>query len=64
MLVWRATAGGVPDPYYDMNLLRIPGVTYEIGPMFTNMPMAQDSLYICGWLYRTEFTAPAASHQG
>jgi hypothetical protein len=53
MLVWRATAGVVPDPYYDMNL-----------PMFTNMPMAQDSLYICGWLYRTEFTAPAASHQG
>ena len=60
----QAAAGVFPDPYFGMNLRQIPGTTYPIGHVFANMPMAQDSPYRCGWWYRTEFTAPAAAHQG
>jgi len=64
VLAAQAAAGAVPDPYYGMNLRQILGTTYPIGHIFANMPMAQDSPYRCGWWYRTEFTAPAAAHEG
>ena len=51
-----------PDPYFGMNLRKIPGAEYPIGENFSNLPMPQDSPYRCGWWYRTEFTAPASGH--
>jgi exo-1,4-beta-D-glucosaminidase len=61
VLAAQAAAGAVPDPYYGMNLRQIPGAgSYAIGQNFSNLPMASDSPYRCGWWYRTEFAAPAA----
>src|SRR5690242_6442024 len=48
-----------PDPFYAMNLRAIPGTTYPIGKIFTNLPMDEDSPYKCSWWYRTEFRLPA-----
>ncbi|MGD0939502.1 MAG: sugar-binding domain-containing protein [Terracidiphilus sp.] len=61
VLAAQAAAGAVPDPYYGMNLRQIPGANYPIGADFSNLPMPQDSPYRCGWWYREEFTAPAAT---
>src|SRR5579885_464439 len=47
-----------PDPFYAMNLRAIPGTTYPIGKIFTNLPMDEDSPYKCSWWYRTEFRLP------
>jgi exo-1,4-beta-D-glucosaminidase len=61
VLAAQAAAGAVPDPYYGMNLRQIPGTgSYPIGQDFSNLPMASDSPYRCGWWYRTEFAVPAA----
>ena len=64
VLAAQATAGVVPDPYFGDNLRKIPGTTYPIGQLFSNIPMAPDSPYHCGWWYRTEFTAPVAAAPG
>ena len=63
VLAAQAAAGVIPDPYFGDNLRKIPGTTYPIGQLFSNMPMAPDSPYHCGWWYRTEFTAPAMTAQ-
>ena len=44
-----------PDPFFGMNLRAIPGTTYPIGKIFTELPMPDDSPYKCSWWYRTEF---------
>lgn len=49
-----------PDPYYGMNLRSLPGMTYPVGAIFTNLPMAADSPFACPWWYRTEFRTPAS----
>jgi exo-1,4-beta-D-glucosaminidase len=64
VLAAQAAAGVFPDPYFGMNLRQIPGTTYPIGGIFARLPMDQNSPYRCGWWYRTEFTAPAAAHEG
>lgn len=64
VLAAQAAAGAVPDPYYGDNLRKLPGVSYPLGQNFANLPMPADSPYACGWWYRTEFTAPAASRDG
>jgi exo-1,4-beta-D-glucosaminidase len=51
----------LPDPYFGDNLRKIPGTAYPVGKNFSNLPMPADSPYHCGWWYRDEFTAPAAS---
>lgn len=61
VLAAQAAAGVVPDPYYGMNLRQIPGTTYPVGADFSNLPMAADSPYHCGWWYRKQFTAPPAA---
>jgi exo-1,4-beta-D-glucosaminidase len=61
VLAAQAAAGAVPDPYFGSNLRQIAGTSYPIGHNFSNLPMPPDSPYHCGWWYRTEFTAPAAS---
>jgi hypothetical protein len=48
-----------PNPYLGMNLRWIPGVSYAIGTMFANQPMAADSPFAGSWWYRTEFALPA-----
>lgn len=48
----RLFTAGHTDPYFGMNLRRIPGTTYPIGTFFANQEMAPDSPYACGWWYR------------
>ncbi|HXU83811.1 MAG TPA: beta galactosidase jelly roll domain-containing protein, partial [Polyangia bacterium] len=49
-----------PDPFYDMNLRRIPGTTYPIGANFSNKPMPEDSPFAVPWWFRKQFSLPAA----
>ena len=58
VLAAQAAAGTVPDPYFGSNLRQLAGTTYPIGQNFSNLPMAEDSPYHCGWWYRTEFVVP------
>lgn len=60
VLAAQVAAGIYPDPYYGLNLRKIPGETYPIGKFFANLPMPDDSPYKCGWWYRKEFAVPAA----
>ncbi|HUG53593.1 MAG TPA: glycosyl hydrolase family 2 [Vicinamibacteria bacterium] len=52
--------GTYPDPYFGMNLRKIPGTTYPIGERFTLLPMPADTPFKVSWWYRTEFEVPAA----
>ena len=61
VLAAQVADGVFPDPYFGDNLRKIPGTSYPVGQNFSNLPMAEDSPYRCGWWYRTEFSAPAAS---
>ncbi len=61
VLAAQVASGVFPDPYFGMNLRQIPGTTYPIGQLFSNLPMPSDSPYRCGWWYRTEFNAQAAA---
>ena len=48
----------VPEPYFGMNLRKLPGVTYPIGENFSNLPMAADSPFAVSWWYRKTFIVP------
>ncbi len=48
------------DPYFGMNLRKIPGTTYPIGSNFSNLPMPDDSPFNVPWWYRTSFHLPAS----
>src|SRR5262245_42901513 len=39
VLAAQVAAGEFPDPYFGMNLRKIPGTTYPIGHLFSNLPM-------------------------
>jgi exo-1,4-beta-D-glucosaminidase len=52
-----------PNPYFGMNLRKLPGMTYPIGQTFVSLPMAQDSPFLAPWWFRKEFVIPA-SFQG
>jgi len=58
VLAAQVAAGDFPDPYFGMNLRKIPGTTYPIGHLFSNLPMDRDSPYARSWWYRTEFEPP------
>jgi exo-1,4-beta-D-glucosaminidase len=47
-----------PDPYFGMNLRSLPGCTYPIGAIFSNLEMPSGSPYRSSWWYRTEFQVP------
>ena len=47
-----------PDPYFGMDLRKIPGTTYPIGTIFAKQPMPKDSPFSCSWWYRKEFSLP------
>ena len=53
--------GHFPDPYFGMNLRKIPGTTYPIGQRFTLLPTPKDSPFKPSWWYRREFDIPASS---
>jgi len=59
VLAAQVAAGEYKQPYYGMNLRKIPGTSYPIGKNFSNLPMPDDSPYRCGWWYRKTFTVPA-----
>jgi exo-1,4-beta-D-glucosaminidase len=50
--------GEYGDPYFGMNLRKIPGTTYPIGQRFTLLPMPKNSPFKPSWWYRREFTMP------
>ncbi len=52
-----------PDPYFGMDLRKIPGTSYPIGKLFSQLPMPDGSPYKCSWWYRTEFHVPH-EHRG
>ncbi len=52
--------GTYPDPYFGMNLRKIPGTEYPIGQRFTLLPMPETSPFKPTWWYRKEFELPAA----
>jgi exo-1,4-beta-D-glucosaminidase len=55
----QVAAGDFPEPYYGMNLRKIPGISaYEIGHMFSGKPIPGHSPYASSWWYRTEFFTP------
>jgi len=55
----QVAAGIIKDPFYGMNLRKLPGMDYPIGSQFANLAMTDDSPYKCGWWYRTQFRLPA-----
>lgn len=57
----QVAAGDFPDPYYAMNLLKLPGMDYDIGDKFSIHLMRNDSPYACSWWYRTQFRVPTQS---
>ena len=56
----QVAAGLFPDPFFGMNLRKIPGMDYPIGKIFGYLPMSENSPYRCPWWYRTEFAASDA----
>ena len=51
--------GTYPDPYFGMNLKKLPGMDYAGKSFFANQPMPADSPFRCSWWYSTEFQTPA-----
>ncbi|MGA7316805.1 MAG: sugar-binding domain-containing protein [Silvibacterium sp.] len=62
VLAAQVAAGEIKQPYYAINLRKIPGANYPIGQNFSNLPMPEDSPYLCGWWYRKTFVVPATEH--
>lgn len=48
------------DPFFGMNLRKLPGMTYPIGANFVHTAMQPTSPFAVPWWYRTTFTVPAA----
>lgn len=61
VLAAQVAAGIYPDPYYGMNMRKLPGGDYKIGATFSRLPMPEDSPYRCAWWYRKQVQIPAAS---
>ena len=51
----QVAAGLFTDPFFGMNLRKIPGTDYPPGKIFGYFPMSAKSPYRCAWWYRTEF---------
>jgi exo-1,4-beta-D-glucosaminidase len=48
-----------PEPYFDMDLRKLPGVTYKVGENFSHVPMERTSPFAVPWWYRRTFDLPA-----
>lgn len=62
VLAAQVADGIYPDPYYGMNLRKIPGAEYPLNKFFSNMEMPAGSPYRCPWWYRKQFAVPVAAH--
>jgi len=56
----QVASGEFPEPYYGMNLRKLPGMAYDVGDQFAHKPIPDDSPYKPSWWYRTEFASPAS----
>lgn len=61
VLAAQVAAGIFPDPYYGMNMRKLPGADYPMGKFFSNLEMPANSPYRCGWWYRKQFDVPASA---
>ena len=59
----QVAAGLFADPFFGMNLRKVPGTDYPITKIFGYLPMSADSPYRCPWWYRSEFTLPSTSRR-
>jgi exo-1,4-beta-D-glucosaminidase len=50
-----------PDPYFGMNLRSYPGMGYNIGQNFANLPMPAASPFARPWWFRTSFALPSSA---
>ena len=48
------------DPFFGMNLRKLPGMTYPIGGNFVHTAMAPTSAFAVPWWYRSSFRVPAS----
>jgi exo-1,4-beta-D-glucosaminidase len=60
VLAAQVAAGIYPDPYYGLNMRKLPGADYPLGKFFSNLEMPAGSPYRCGWWYRKQLQVPAA----
>ena len=56
----QVAAGIFPNPFFGMNLRKIPGMDYPVGKIFGYRPMSEKSPYRCSWWYRTELSTAGA----
>lgn len=63
VLAAQVKAKLLPDPYFDNNLRKLPGVEYPIAKNFSNLAMPDKSPYQCGWWYRKSFQSTLSSDQ-
>ncbi|MGH9615297.1 MAG: glycosyl hydrolase 2 galactose-binding domain-containing protein [Acidobacteriaceae bacterium] len=61
VLAAQVAAGIYPDPYYGMNMRKLPGADYPLGKFFSNLEMPANSPYRCAWWYRTQVRIPSSS---
>jgi exo-1,4-beta-D-glucosaminidase len=61
VLAAQVAAAIFPDPYYGMNMRKLPGADYPLGKFFSNMEMPANSPYRCAWWYRKQFQVPASA---
>jgi exo-1,4-beta-D-glucosaminidase len=58
VLAAQVADGEYTDIYYSDNLRKLPGMSYRVGQVFTDVDVPSDSPYKCSWWYRTEFQLP------
>ncbi|HET7563434.1 MAG TPA: hypothetical protein VFJ96_00460, partial [Gemmatimonadaceae bacterium] len=49
-----------PDPYFGMNLRKIPGTAYPIGTIFSRQEIPANSPFAVPWWFRRTFNVPAS----
>ncbi len=50
-----------PDPCFGMNLRSYPGMGYNVGQNFANLPIPPESPFARPWWFRTSFALPASA---
>ena len=56
----QVAAGKFEDPFFGLNLRKIPGMDYPQKELYANLPVLATSPYKCSWWYRKDFDIPAA----
>jgi exo-1,4-beta-D-glucosaminidase len=58
VLAAQVADGEFHDIFYSDNLRKLPGMGYQIGQVYSDLPVPASSPYACSWWYRTEFQVP------